>query len=131
MYTATLIGDTKNIDLRRRMVNVEFTDGKTTFAKEFQFRIDETVENMKRTVKQYLDELNFIPPTLNANIADYVEPTPDAPVVDTARQTWNEDREKLRVVMELVRDGVFTGDEAQITTLQTKVKKGFKPEYLS
>lgn len=58
MYTAKLLGDSSNKELRRRIVTVEFSNGTHVFQKDFQFSLTETVEVMKRTVKQYLDELN-------------------------------------------------------------------------
>ena len=129
MYTATLIGDTKNIELRRRMINVEFASPDHTFAKEFQFKIDETVENMKRTVKQYLDELNFVPPEITD--VDYVEPTPPAPDADAlAREAWSADWRKLQAAKKLEANGVSVLTATQMTALQTTVKTDFKQEYV-
>lgn len=132
MYTAQLIGDTKNIELRRRMINVEFTDGTTTFNKEFQFSIDTTVVDMKKVVKQYLDELNFVPPTIKGDISDYV-PLPETPPTpaELARTAWNTDLAKLKQVKELIDLGVLDGTEAPVVTLRNKVKTGFKPAYIA
>ena len=111
------------------MVNVEFTNGTNTFNKEFQFSINATLDEMKRTVKDYLRELNFVPPDITD--FEYTEPTPVTPTTaELARQAWETDREKLRKLMELVRDGVFTGTETQIVNLKAKVKADFKPAYL-
>ena len=131
MYTATLIGDTKNIELRRRMVNVEFTNGTHTFAKEFQFRIDETLEIMKRAVKSYLDELNFTPPEIT-DLEPAPEAAPEKPTAEEiARTDWEAGFAKLEKVKRLIDCGVLTGSETQIVTLRNKVKTDFKPEYLS
>ena len=129
MYTARLIGDTKNIELRRRMVNVEFTNGTVTFNKEFQFKIDESLETIKKTVQAYLDELNFVPPTITD--LDVIEATPEEPTAaEIARAAYDKKRAELAVLMELVRDGVFTGTEPQIVNLQNSVRTAFKAEYL-
>lgn len=128
MYTATLIGDTKNIELRRRMINVEFTDGTNTFAKEFQFRIDETTEVMKRTVKQYLDELNFVPPDITD--VDYIEPTPATPTqAELDRDAWVKDLSRLQRAQKMEALGVAILTPTQITALQTKIKANWKVEY--
>ena len=132
MFTSTLIGDTKNIELRRRMVNVEFTDGAVTFAKEFQFKIDETVETIKTTVKQYLDELNFVQPTID-NLTPATKPADAAPTqAELDRQAWDLDVAKLKKVQELLDCSVVlsAGQLTNIATLRTRVATNFKPEYL-
>ena len=131
MYTAKLIGDTKNIELRRRMVNVEFTDGNTTFNREFQFRVDETIETIKRTVKQYLDELNTTPADITGSITDV--PVVEEPVKtakELAKEAWDADWAKLQAIQPYIDAGVFTGTETAIVTLRNKVKTGFKAEDL-
>lgn len=132
MFTATLIGDTKNVELRRRMVNVEFTDGKITFNKEFQFKIDETVEAMKKIVKQYLDELNLVPPALDGDwtVADPVEVPPTASEI--ARNEWETNVAKLKKAQELLDCGVtFSAPQmTALATLRGKVATDFKVEYL-
>ncbi len=125
------ISDIKDEIARRRIVTVKFEDVEASreLTQTFSFRINEDVATMKNTANQYLDELNFVPPTLT----DF---TPDAEVVvvptaaELASTEWDSDRSKLKTLMELVRDGVFTGSETQITALQTKVKTGFKVGYL-
>ena len=133
MYTATLIGDTKNIELRRRMVNVEFTNGTHTFNKEFQFRIDETLEIMKRAVKSYLDELNFTPPEI-ADLEPAPEAAPEEPTADElARTAWEADFAKIKKAQELLDCGVAfsAGQLSALATLRGKVATNFKAEYLS
>ncbi len=129
MYTKRLIGDTKNIELRRRMVNVEFTNGTVTFNKEFQFKVDESLETIKKVVQEYLDELNFVPPTITD--LEVVEVTPEEPTAaEIARAAYDKERAELAVLMELVRDGVFTGTEPQVVNRQNSVRAAFKAEYL-
>jgi len=129
MYTAKLLGDTKNIELRRRMVNVEFTNGTTTFNKEFQFSINATLEEMKKVVNEYLNELNYIPPAITD--FEYTEPaTPTKTTAELAKEEWRADWVKLQTVQELIAAGILTGTETPVVTLQNKVKIGFKASYL-
>jgi hypothetical protein len=131
MYTATLLGNTIDKQARRRIVTVKFSDGTSEFDKDFSFSVETEVPVMKRTVKQYLDELNFVPEDITGDITDYQEPVEEAPTqAELDKQAWQADRAKLATVMELVRDGVFDGTETQVTALQNKVKTGFKPAYL-
>lgn len=132
MYTARLIGDTKNIELRRRMVNIEFTNSTVTFNKEFQFNIETEVADMKKVVRQYLNELNFVPPEITGDIADYTEPTPAEPTAaELVKKKWDADLAKLEQVKKLIDLGVLDGTETPVVTLRNKVKTGFKPAYIA
>lgn len=125
-----VIKDEKNISARRREVVVEFIDGDKTLEKDLSFKIGATDTEVKRAFKQFLNEINFVPAPITD--IDYTEPEPEAKSeTELAREQWDKDRSQLSMVMELVRDGVFTGTEKQITDLQTKVRSGFKVEYLS
>jgi len=129
MYTAKLIGDTKNIELRRRMINIEFTSEKHTFNKEFQFSIQDDVDAIKKTVKYYLDELNFTPPEIKD--LTITEETPVEPTqAEKDKQAWEKDKATLRQLQDLIDIGVFKGDETPIVNLRAKVKTNFKTEYL-
>ena len=132
MYTFNrVISDNKDVTRQRRIVNVEFIDGTNLFSKEMQFRLSETNDAVKRAFKQYLDEVLNAPETDDIADLTYTETTPEAPTkAELDRQAWNEDRQKLATLMELVRDGVFTGNETQIANLQAKIKTGFKVDYL-
>lgn len=150
MYTAQLISDTKSLELRSRLISVQFTEPYTeevlnettglmeTVAQErvrvqeFRFKIDETVEAMKKAVKAFLDELNYVLVEVNGDIATV---TPDVPVEPTAaevaRTEWDADLEKLKKVQELIDLGVLTGTETPVKNLQAKVKADFKPAYIA
>ena len=133
MYTASLKSKTFQRNNNRILVVVEVTDGTSTFDREFSFSPNSTVEQMKKTVQSYLDELNGADDKV-AGLTDLTltpEAEPEAPTqVELDKQAWQSDRAKLATVMELVRDGVFDGTEAQVTALQNKVRTGFKPAYL-
>ena len=133
MFTASLKSKTLDRPRRRIVVTVTLTDGITAFDETFYFSMNTTVEQMKKTVQSYLDELNGADDKV-AGLTDLTltpEAEPEAPTqVELAKQAWQADRAKLATVMELVRDGVFDGTEAQVTALQNKVRTGFKPAYL-
>ena len=116
-----------------RIVTVVFTDGKKDVSQTFRFAIEESDDVVKRTVKKYLDELNVPHTPIAGDITDAPpEPEPEPPTqAELDKPQWDSDREKLRVLMELVRDGVFSGDEKQITDLKAKVRSGFKVSYLN
>ncbi len=151
MYTAQLISDAKNLELRRRLISVQFTepyqeevfneetqltelvDRERIRTQEFQFKIDETVEKMKRTVKQYLDELNFTTPAIVGDIDDVpaeVPPTPTQAELD--KTAWDLDVAKLKKAQELLNCGVTfsAGQLTALATLRGKVATNFKSEYL-
>lgn len=89
MYTEQILGDQKDMQRRRRIVNVKFTNGETEFDQEFQFSINEDNNNVKKVIKQYLDELN----TEIQPIEDLVVPEPEVEVPDpetVARKIWLE-----------------------------------------
>jgi len=131
MYTATKLGDSTNQELQRRIVTVQFENEKGhVFVKDFSFRLTDALESIKKTVVSYLDEINIVPPAIT-DFTLSAEPKPVAPTrAELGRKTWEADRAQLKIVMELVRDGVFTGTEPQITSLQNKVKTNFKSTYL-
>lgn len=131
MYTIQTYADVVDKEKRRRIVDVTFTDGQSTFVQTFSFGVDTDTNVIKKTVTQYLDELNYVPPA-NTDFTPDADPEPVAPTAgELARNQWNTDRNNLKTLMDLVRDGVFTGSEKQITDLQAKVKADFKVTYLN
>lgn len=132
MFTATLKNNEVNKEARRRVLTVEFTDGVETITKSFQFKIDEEVLVMKRIVKQYLDEVNFVPPEITGDIADCTEPVDVTPTqAEIEKTAWEADKAKLNQLQELITLGVFNGTETQIVNLRNKVKANFKPSFLN
>jgi hypothetical protein len=131
MYRIQKHSDVVDKEKRRRIVDVTFTNGEATFVQTFSFSVETELTAIKKTVKAFLDELNFVPPAItDFTVAD--EPAPTQPTaLSLARTAWENDRAHLKTLMELVRDGVFTGTEKQITDLQAKVRAGFKPAYLN
>lgn len=132
MYTATKLGHTEDKQTPRRIVTIKFEDVSIPheFVKDFPFRLTDSVDVMKKAVGSYLAQLNSVPEVLIDGAVDVASIEAVPTTAELARIEWDADRNKLRTLMELVRDGVFTGSEAQITDLQTKVKAGFKVGYL-
>jgi hypothetical protein len=131
MYTIQTHSDVVDKEKRRRIVDVTFTNGEATFIQTFSFAVDTELAAIKKTVKAFLDELNYVPPAITDFTPD-AEPEPTQPTAaELARTQWETDRNNLKTLMELVRDGVFTGNETQIVNLQAKVKADFKPAYLN
>lgn len=126
-----VVKDEKNEALRRREVTVEFINELSHVkSKLISFTINEDGSVIKKAFGAYLDELNYVPPVIiDINLPPVVDVPPTQAELD--RKEWDVDRLHLKTSMELVRDGVFTGTEKQITNLQAKVKAGFKVEYLS
>lgn len=134
MYTATLKAKTINKTKRRMVADVTVTDGKTTWDKQFEFGLNSSIEDVKKAVQGYLDDLQ-VSDSLAVGLEvgatlQYTPPVKEEPVVDLERETYNKDRELLKQAMELVRDGVFTADDVRITGLQKKVRDGFNVAYL-
>lgn len=130
MYTAQLLGDRKDEKLRRRIVNVKFTSPEKEFDQEFQFTIETEVDVIKKTINQFLEELNFVPPTIDDLIPE-ADPIPTPPTaLEIARTEWESNWGKLQKVDELITAQVLTGSEPQVTALRKKVKDDFKVTYL-
>ena len=133
MYTATKQEDIINQEIGRRLLKVQFSNGTHIFSKDYSFSINTTAEQIKQIVKSNLDEINVAPAVLCGDIGLPALPPP-APLPTQAeleRMAWFKKREQLSTLMLLVRDGVFVGNETQITNLQTEVRTGFKAAYLS
>jgi hypothetical protein len=121
--------DKEITDLEGNLITAQVFEGEE-FNKDFQFSLDETVDVMKRTVKQYLDELNFISPELlDLNYTDPVPPTPTQAELDF--QAWVKDRADLKKLKELVAEGIVPANSTLQTTLQTKVTNGWKNAYFN
>lgn len=127
----SVIKDVKDEAARRRVVTVQFKNelGHTKEA-TLSFSINETNENVKARFVDYLNELNFVPTPISDLTVTNPEPQPPTQA-ELDRAAFNEDRAQLHNLMEMVRDGVFTGTETQIKNLQTKVKNAVvaHPEY--
>jgi hypothetical protein len=115
---------------RRRIVDVTFSDGSSTFAKQFTFSVNDDIAIIKKKVLEYRDELNFVPEAVSDFILEETEPEVVEPTADErARTEWQEDWQSLKAVTTLKAHGVEILTSAQLTTLTNKVRTGFKKEY--
>lgn len=139
MYTAKLLSDVKNIDVRRRILNYEFTNGEQTINKEFQFSITEEADVIKRTINQYVDELNFEPePVTDLVVSEQPTETPE----EIAKREFEAEKsawlEKKRVLSSMVEDmekgkllGITPSDEQMLImqNLANEINSTMKQEY--
>lgn len=130
MFTfSQVLEDSINKVARRRTIVVEFVDGQEKVNQSFSFAADTPIETIKKTVKNYLQELNFTPETLTDLTVTESEPTaPTQAEID--RDAWLEDWRNLQAAKKLETNGVSVISAQQMSALQTKVKNGFKPSYV-
>lgn len=138
MYTAKVIN--KVFDQGLLTINVEFTDGETTFS-------DHCVPQDKNAfngwLKQKLEFLNHAEQTYK-DLKDGDElvvtqeqeptPTPTPPLTkaEVDRNEWLKDYERwLKVKTTLIDSGILTGTEAQLVAFKKKVKDDFLPDYIN
>lgn len=133
MFTPTITGTDVDKAVGRRIVYVTFTDGAENIQKSFSIALTATLEDVKRVIASAKNELDNAALNVPTGVIDTtpIVVDPAAPTqAELDKTVWQNDRAKLKELMELVRDGVFTGTETQITTLQAKVKAEFKAAYL-
>ncbi len=135
MYTATLVSKTIQRERQRILVVVDII-GETTERKEFSFSLNTTLDQIKKTINQYITELEqaqSLATNLNEGNLDLtVTPPVDTPPkqAELDRTAWEVNFAKLKKVQELIDCGALTGGETAIVTLRNKVKADFKPAYL-
>ena len=132
MFTYSRVqSDETHVSKGRREVTIEFKDGTNLAYESMSFAIGTDRDTIKKRFKDYMDTILNAAPKEDITDLVVVEQETVAPTAaELARTTYNADRASLTTIMELVRDGVFTGTEKQITDLQAKVRQGFKVEYL-
>jgi hypothetical protein len=112
------------------IIDVEAVKGERTETRNFHGIISQAM--LTSAVKGWIDTMESASGVTDS--VDLTEPTPDEPTPPTQaeldKQEWDADKARLVQLDELVRIGVFTGTETQITNLRTKVRNGFKAEYL-
>ncbi len=92
-YTVKSYTDSVNKEQRSRIVSVIFTDGVKDIPQDFRFSVGETVDNIKRVVKQFLTELNSDVAVLSGDITDYTAPVEPVPTqTELNFQAWVKDR---------------------------------------
>lgn len=134
MYTAKHLGTILDKLNQRKVVKVEFTNGATSFTKDFPFAPTTPVEHVKMRVKAYMEELEAAEAPNNdlaegdIDLSD-VSTTPTQAELD--KQAWSNDLYNLEQVQHLIDLGVLTGSEPKVVALRDRVKAGFKPAYIN
>lgn len=128
MFTFTkFTTDEVNLDLRRRILVAEFVDGDKQHYQKFEFTVNESPENIKKRVKQYLDdEVNFVPEAVTD--IDVVEVVTEKTAEELEKEQFEADKaewlKKKEVLSTMIKDmeqakalGI-TPDETQTTIMK-------------
>jgi hypothetical protein len=87
MYTITNHNDIVDKVKRRRIIDVTFTKGDESFLQSFQFSVNTDLETIKKTINDYLTELNLE----IDEIDDFVPAPPVPPTPPTAKELAKQD----------------------------------------
>lgn len=128
------ISDIKDEIARRRIVTVKFEDvgASRELTQSFQFGINTDLSVIKKTVNQYLDELNFVPPAIDDLDPDAEVPPPTPTQAELDKADWDLDVAKIKKAQELINCGVvFSAPQlSALATVRARVATNFKAEYL-
>ena len=128
------ISDIKDEIARRRIVTIKFEDvgASRELTQSFQFGINTDLAVIKKTVNEYLNELNFTPVAIDDLDLDAEVPLPTPTQVELDKTAWDLDVAKLKKAQDLIDCGiVFSAPQlTSIATLRTKIATNFKGEYL-
>jgi len=112
------------------IIDVEAVKGERTEKRNFHGIISQAM--LTQAVKGWIDTMESASGVTDS--VDLTEPVVEEPEEPTQaeldKRAWEKDKALLVQLDELVKIGVFTGTETQITNLRTKVRNGFKAEYL-
>ena len=134
MYTATITGKSIQRAARQVVVDVEFSDGASTFSHKFTFAFDVSFDTVKQAIKQYISKLEQI----DANISTITDGAVDLTGVSDGALTQAEKNKQLWIERDALKEkvdtaiakGYLTGTEVKVKQLKTWLKNNFKPEYL-
>jgi hypothetical protein len=112
------------------IIDVEAVKGKRTEARNFHGIISQAM--LTRAIKGWVDTMESASGVSETiDLTEPVKPEPEKPTrAELDKRAWEKDKALLVQLDELVKIGVFTGTEKPIADLQTKVRNGFKAEYL-
>lgn len=124
-----VIFDSKDTDKRRRVIRFEVSNGTDTITEQMSFSIGTPVRNIKREIRNYIDELNYQPEPFDGDLTTEEPTEPQPTAAELAQQAWQADWQELQNIQKLIDCGVYMGTEAPIVALRNKVKSGHKREY--
>lgn len=132
MYTVNILNKELDKVNQRLYVLTEFLkDGVKSFERAFSFAPNATLDDVKRTIKMYVAELEQADTNVTSIAVGAVDYATAPDMGTTAQNTWYKNYSTLKQVQELITLGVFTGNEPKIVALRDKVKADFKPEYIN
>lgn len=136
MFTAKIVRKQLDLPTKSIYVDVEFTDGVTTFGEQFKFGLDISFETIQRQIKRFIEMYNnaeakadAIPVSTLDLSGVVVNPEPTA--AEQEKANWFRDFGRLERVQQLITLGVLTGTETAVTNLRNRVKTNFKPAYIA
>jgi hypothetical protein len=138
MYTVSILGTSKNLELRRFIVTARFTDGDHIVEKDFQFNLTETEEGVKKVLRSALEDFNAVTPTIAEGSIDLAEEVIAEEVKtaeEVAREAWLEQwhiYEKANTGMKSLAEAGIEATAEEVTrfnALKTWVAENRKPEY--
>lgn len=135
MYTATITGKSIQRAARQYVVDVEFSDGTTSFTEQFRFGLDISFDTVKLHIKQYMTKLENATTSVEAipegvlDLSGVTEYTPTP--AENAREAWFRDFGRLEKVQHLIDLGVLKGTETAVKNLKTRVSDNFKAAYIA
>lgn len=133
MYTATI--EDKSFNAGVLQINVEFTDGVTSFIETVR---PQDENGLKHWIRGRRDQLNFAATSDTkyaiGTVVDVATPvvTPTTPTVaELAQAEWLANYLKwVKIKSTLIDTGILTGNETKLVTLKAKVQSDFLPAYL-
>lgn len=131
MFTPEILGDVSDREGMRRILTVQFTDGTTTFSRDFTFRLTEDAEIIKRAIAAALDEINYVPPPLEDLTLPTNDTKPTLTPEEVARAEWLKDWRQLEAAKRLIENGVLSGAEPDLIALRERVIGGYRADYLT
>ena len=132
MYTAKI--EDKSFNAGVLQVNVEFTDGVTSFIETVR---PTSEDGLREFVRSRLGAINFAATDTKYVIGATVDPstpvvTPPTPTAaEIAQATWVYNYYKwTKVKSTLIDTGILTGNETKVVNLKAKVQSDFLPAYI-
>ena len=136
MYTASILGKSHSRENEQITVTVQFTEGASSFVKDFRFGADYTDEELKRRIKKVVNDLE----TAKTKVAAITEGAVDLTGVVQSGQTqaekdeaqWFRQVNRLRAFQELkTLGGMPPAWQADVDALAAKVQTDAKKTYLN
>lgn len=136
MYTATITSKSIQRAAKKVVVDVEFTDGVSTFTEKFSFSLDVIADTVKQTIKQYINRIEQAEADTSIAVGaiDLTAVTlPEPTTIEVQFNTWRRKTEQLEKVKKLIDLGVTfdAANQQRITDLTTDISTTFKPVFIN